>query len=86
MLAGQSACCRLDAAYGTSRIDASGRVAGQVITDVLNWKPGDRLTLTAGAGAVLGRPDPYGMITVPAWRSIAIPAALRHRCGLQPGD
>jgi bifunctional DNA-binding transcriptional regulator/antitoxin component of YhaV-PrlF toxin-antitoxin module len=75
-----------DAAYGTSRVDASGRVTSQAITRVLGWRPGDRLTMTADVGVVLARRDPYGMITVPARGTVAIPAALRHRCGLQPGD
>jgi hypothetical protein len=36
--------------YGMSRIDASGRLTSQSISHVLNWQPGDRLTLTADAG------------------------------------
>jgi bifunctional DNA-binding transcriptional regulator/antitoxin component of YhaV-PrlF toxin-antitoxin module len=75
-----------DAVYGMSRVDASGRVAGQVITHVLGWRPGDRLTLTADAGVVLARRDPYGMVTMPSRCTIAIPAPLRHRCGLWAGD
>jgi hypothetical protein len=35
-----------------------------VITHVLGWQPGDRLTLTAGAGVVFARHDPYDMVTV----------------------
>jgi hypothetical protein len=38
------------AVYGMSRIDASGRLTSQAISHVLNWQPGDRLTLTADAG------------------------------------
>ena len=34
--------------YGMCRIDASGRLTSQAISHVLNWQPGDRLTLTAG--------------------------------------
>jgi hypothetical protein len=34
-----------------SRIDASGRLTSQAVSHVLNWQPGDRLTLTTGAGA-----------------------------------
>jgi len=75
-----------DAVYGMSRVDASGRVAGQVITGVLNWRPGDRLMLTACAGVVVARRDPAGMVTVPTRCCVAVPAALRHRCGLRPGD
>ena len=41
----------LDAVYGMSRIDASGRLTSQAVSHVLNWQPGDRLTLTTGAGA-----------------------------------
>jgi bifunctional DNA-binding transcriptional regulator/antitoxin component of YhaV-PrlF toxin-antitoxin module len=76
----------LDAVYGMSRIDASGRLTSQAISQVLDWRPGDRVTLTADAGVVVVRRDPHGMVTVPARCSIAIPAGLRHRCGLRPGD
>ena len=69
-----------------SRIDASGRLTSQAISRVLNWRPGDRLTLTADAGVVVVRRDPHGMVIVPARCAVAIPAALRHRCGLRPGD
>ena len=35
---------------------------------------------------VIVRRDPGGMVTMTAKSYIAIPAALRRRCGLQPGD
>jgi hypothetical protein len=73
-------------AYGIGRIDSSGRVADRTVAEVLGWRAGDRLTLTAEAGVVLARRDPRGMVTVPARTYVAIPAALRRRCGLQPGD
>jgi hypothetical protein len=76
----------LDAVYGVSRVDASGRVTGQLITEILDWRPTDRLTLTACAGVVVARRDPGGMVAVLARRAVAIPAALRHRCGLRAGD
>jgi hypothetical protein len=72
--------------YGIGRIDASGRVADRTITSVLGWRSGDRLTLTAGAGVVVVRRDPQGMVTVPARPYIVIPAALRHCCDLRAGD
>jgi hypothetical protein len=68
----------LDAVYGVSRIDASGRLTGQVITEVLGWRAGDRLTLTGGAGVVVARRDPGGMVAVLARPAVAIPAALRR--------
>ena len=72
--------------YGIGRIDASGRVADRAVIGALGWRGGDRLTLTAEAGVVTARRDPGGMVTVPASAYIAIPAALRRRCGLRPGD
>jgi hypothetical protein len=35
---------------------------------------------------VLARRDPGGPISMSARPYVAIPAALRHRCGLEPGD
>jgi hypothetical protein len=75
-----------DVVYGVGRIDASGRIADRTVTSALGWSGGDRLTLTADAGVVTARRDPGGMITLPARAYIAIPAALRRRCGLEPGD
>jgi hypothetical protein len=72
--------------YGIGRIDASGRIADRTVTSALGWLGGDRLTLTADAGVVTARRDPGGMVTVPGRAYVAIPAALRHRCGLEPGD
>jgi hypothetical protein len=72
--------------YGIGRIDAPGRVADRAVTEVLGWRGGDRLTLTAEAGVVTARRDPRGMVTVPACAYVAIPAALRRRCGLRAGD
>ena len=46
----------------------------------------DRLTLTAEAGVVVIRRDPSGLVTLPPRPCVPIPAALRHRCGLLPGD
>ena len=75
-----------DVIYGIGRIDASGRIADRTVICALGWRNGDRLTLTADAGVVVARRDPGGMITVPARPYIAIPAALRRRCGPRAGD
>jgi hypothetical protein len=77
---------RPDLVYGFGRIDASGRVADRVTVAALGWRGGDRLTLTAEAGVMVARRDPGGMVTVPAWPYVVIPAALRRRCGLRAGD
>jgi bifunctional DNA-binding transcriptional regulator/antitoxin component of YhaV-PrlF toxin-antitoxin module len=72
--------------YGIARIDASGRVCERAVITVLGWARGDRLTFTADSGVVTARRDPAGMVTLPASGYVTIPAALRHRCGLEPGD
>ncbi len=55
-------------------------------SETLDWQPGDRLTLTAAAGVVIARCDPGGLVTMSAKPCLVIPAALRRRCGLRPGD
>ena len=75
-----------DVMYGTGRIDESGRVGDRAMTAVLGWRAGDRLTFTAAAGVVIARRDPGGLVTMPAKPYLMIPAALRRRCGLRPGD
>ena len=72
--------------YGTGRMDESGRVGDRAMIGVLGWQPGDRLTLTAAAGVMVARRDPDGMVTMPGKPYLVIPAALRRRCGLRPGD
>jgi len=72
-----------EVAYGIARIDASGRICERAIITALGWAGGDRLTFTADAGVVTARRDPGGMVTLPASTYITIPAALRHRCGLE---
>jgi hypothetical protein len=75
-----------DTVYGIGRLDASGRIADRAVISALGWAGGDRLTLTADAGVVTARRDPGGLVTLPARAYIAIPAPLRRRCGLRPGD
>jgi bifunctional DNA-binding transcriptional regulator/antitoxin component of YhaV-PrlF toxin-antitoxin module len=72
--------------YGFGRIDASGRIADRFITSALGWQAGDRLTITAAAGVVRARRDPAGQVTMPSRPYVTVPAALRRRCGLRPGD
>ena len=75
-----------DVVYGLAHVDRSGRVADRVVTGALGWRGGDRLTLTACAGVVTARRDPDGLAVLPPRHYIVIPATLRYRCGLLPGD
>ena len=83
---GQVPVLTADVVYGLGRIDASGRVADRTVTCALGWRGGDRLTLTACAGVVAASRDPDGLAILPPRHCIAIPATLRYRCGLRPGD
>ena len=75
-----------DVLYGFGRIDVAGRVADRAVISALGWHCGDRLTLTAEAGVVTAHRDPGGMVAMTVKPYIVIPAALRRRCGLEPGD
>jgi hypothetical protein len=75
-----------EAVYGLGRVDASGRVTGRLISEVLGWCCGDRLTLTADAGVVTAHRDPGGLVVLPGRARLMIPAPLRRRCGLRAGD
>jgi hypothetical protein len=75
-----------DVVYGFGRMDESGRVADRTMISALGWQPGDRLNVTGAAGVVVACRDPGGMVTMPAKPYLVIPAALRRRCGLRPGD
>jgi hypothetical protein len=75
-----------DVLYGFGRMDSSGRVGDRAVIGALGWQPGDRLTFTAAQGVVTARRDPAGMVTMPSKPYLVIPAGLRRRCGLRPGD
>ena len=83
---GQAPALAADVVYGLGRIDASGRVADRTVIRALGWHDGDRLTLTASAGVVTARRDRDGLAILPPRHYIVIPATLRYRCGLLPGD
>ena len=64
-----------------------GRVADRAIICALGWRGGDRLTLTAEAGRGDRPPRPAAAWSpCPPAPCLAIPAALRRRCGLRAGD
>jgi bifunctional DNA-binding transcriptional regulator/antitoxin component of YhaV-PrlF toxin-antitoxin module len=67
------------------RVDASGRVSDRTVMRALGWQAGDRLTVTAAGGVVIAHRDPAGLLGVTGSACLTIPAALRRRCGLEPG-
>jgi hypothetical protein len=75
-----------DVCYGMSRVDAAGRLFDRAISQALGWHPGDRVTMTGTVAVVLAVRDGDGLITLPARSCVVVPAPLRRRCGLRPGD
>jgi hypothetical protein len=72
--------------YALCRVDSSGRVTDRTITTALHWHPGDRLTITTTADAILVHRDPEGTALLPAKPCIAIPAALRRHHHIHTSD
>jgi bifunctional DNA-binding transcriptional regulator/antitoxin component of YhaV-PrlF toxin-antitoxin module len=72
--------------YAIGKVDASGRVRDQSFVEAMGWEAGQRLTITASAGAVIIRRDPRGVFTVPTTCQLVIPGPLRARYHLHHGD
>ncbi|MGO1053020.1 AbrB/MazE/SpoVT family DNA-binding domain-containing protein [Crossiella sp. CA198] len=72
--------------YGMGSIDASGRIANRTVVKALGWRTGDRLEFQVAGGVIVARPVPHGLATM--WHApyVAIPAPIRHLCGLRSGD
>jgi bifunctional DNA-binding transcriptional regulator/antitoxin component of YhaV-PrlF toxin-antitoxin module len=75
-----------DVCYGMSRVDAAGRLCDRAISRSLGWHPGDRVTMTGTPAVVLAVRGSDGLITLPDRSCVVVPASLRRRCGLRPGD
>ncbi|GLY44507.1 hypothetical protein Amsp01_105300 [Amycolatopsis sp. NBRC 101858] len=73
--------------YAIARVDRSGRVSEQSIVNELGWTADDALDLTT-IGASLGtyRRAATGWYRLTARREIRLPAPMRARCGITPGD
>jgi AbrB family looped-hinge helix DNA binding protein len=52
----------------------------------LRWRHGQPLQITAVEGAVVVHPHPAGVFAVPSNLYVVLPAPVRRRCGLHPGD
>jgi len=72
--------------YGLSALDDRGRVADRVIMQALGWSAGLGLDIGETDGRLVIRPRGDGVFHVTGRGHLRVPAALRHRCGLEPGD
>ncbi|MBE8524110.1 AbrB/MazE/SpoVT family DNA-binding domain-containing protein [Amycolatopsis sp. H6(2020)] len=67
-------------------VDCRGRVADHAIIAALGWLPGTRLAIRESRGLLVIRPDASGVFSVTNQGHLRLPAAVRHCCGLVPGD
>lgn len=72
--------------YGIGRVDASGRVVNHEIVTALGWHPGDRVEVIAAHRAIVMRPSPDGLVSVPQRPCIVIPVAIRRLRGIATAD
>ncbi|UQS24830.1 AbrB/MazE/SpoVT family DNA-binding domain-containing protein [Amycolatopsis thermalba] len=75
-----------DVVYGMAAVDCRGRVADRTVLTALSWAPGDRLDIREAHGLLLVRRDDHGVFGVTKQGHLRLPATVRHRCGLVPGD
>ena len=72
--------------YGMAAIDIRGRIADRHILRTLGWAPGTRLTIRETNGSLEIHTNRQGAFRITAQGHLRVPATLRHRCDLQPGD
>jgi bifunctional DNA-binding transcriptional regulator/antitoxin component of YhaV-PrlF toxin-antitoxin module len=76
--------------YGMTVLDRHGRLADRVVLRALGWAAGTRLVVGGTSELVTlqaGRDgDTSGASYVTAQGYIRLPARIRQRCGLWPGD
>ena len=72
--------------YGLSALDDRGRLADRTIMQTLGWSAGLHLNITETRGLLVIRSQEHGEYHVTGQGHLRLPAPLRHRCGLEPGD
>ncbi|MGW4589769.1 AbrB/MazE/SpoVT family DNA-binding domain-containing protein [Amycolatopsis thermoflava] len=72
--------------YGMAAVDCRGRVADRTVLTALSWTPGTRLDIREAHGLLLIHHDDHGMFGVTKQGHVRLPATVRHRCALVPGD
>jgi hypothetical protein len=72
--------------YGLSALDDRGRLADRAIMLALGWSAGLCLNITETRGLLVIRSQGHGEFHVTSQGHLRVPAPLRHRCSLEPGD
>lgn len=72
--------------YALTAMDARGRLAGRSAMRVLNWRPGQPITVTITQRALLVVPQAEGPEAITQQGHLRIPKGIRHWFDLKPGD
>ena len=69
---------------GMARLDRSGRLSVRPLLRRLGWRPGDRVSIDVLDAAVTVVAAMVGLHRVGGRGELALPAAARHMCGIEP--
>ena len=72
--------------YDIGRVDGSGRVTSNDITNALHWHSGSKLDIILASRMIVIRAAPDGLFSVPKKPCIIIPSHARRPHGIRPGD
>jgi hypothetical protein len=72
--------------YGMGKIDTWGVVSNRDTVQALGWAPGDRLQIALVGRSVVVHRDPAGVFAIGPKPYLVLPATVRHRSGVCPGE
>ncbi|GAA3570632.1 hypothetical protein GCM10022222_63430 [Amycolatopsis ultiminotia] len=72
--------------YGLAAVGSNGRIGDRTVFAALGWEPGTRLALNVEHDTAVIAADPCGVLAMTRQCDLRLPASVRHRCGLAPGD
>ena len=73
--------------FSLVRVGGNGVVAARLTLDALGWAAGLTIRLSVSSGLLVVAPcDTRGQTSVPPKMSLTLPARLRARCRIRPGD
>ncbi len=72
--------------YSVTTICCHGQLSDRAPTKLLQWQPSRRIHLAVNANAVVAVDDPNGDSHIGREGHLRLPAAIRHQCGITPGD
>jgi hypothetical protein len=69
-----------------SKIDTWGVVSNRDTIQALGWTPGDHLQIALVGRSVVVHRDPAGAFAMGPKPYLVLPAMVRHRSGVRPGE